>query len=420
VSNLRLGVIADDITGGTDAASALKESGLSTLQIVSVPTPELEIPDADAVVVSLKSRTALVADAVRWSEAALGWLRTRGASTFILKICSTFDSTPKGNIGPVAEALLVTLDGSLAPVCPAAPEHGRIVRRGDLFVNGQPLAESPMAHHPLTPMTDSSVVRLLQAQVQGRVVSIPHERVQAGASSVQVAFLEAQVAGARFAVVDALTQTDLEEIVTAAKSWPLSVGAAGLVRAFGTAMAGRPSVSEPDRSRPPSPTVVIAGSSSAATRAQIAEFAERRPAIRVDPLRLAGDEFYPEEIVQRSLSALDGADAVLVYTSASPEEVRATQAKIGKEAAAEVIERGLSRVGLGVVAGGVHRLVVAGGETSGAQLRALGVRVLRIGDAIAPGVPWTYPVEHPSLALALKSGNFGGPTFFSDAVECAS
>jgi uncharacterized protein YgbK (DUF1537 family) len=378
-ARITLGAIADDVTGATDLCNTLVREGMRTVQTIGV-VPDLELPDADAVVVALKSRTAPVEQAVADSVAALRWLRERGAERLFFKVCSTFDSTPKGNIGPVADALLDELGGDRALVCPAFPTNGRTVYMGHLFVGDRLLSESSMRHHPLTPMTDSDLVRVLGGQTERRVSLLPLASVRSGAIAVEPTYT----------VADAIADEDLRAL--AAAEAQLLVGGSGLAiglpAAYGFAGPAAPA------QRVEGPAVVIAGSCSAATLEQVARMAAQRPAVRLD-------EFAPS-----FLSRLEEGP-VLVYSSAPPEE-RSSEPP-------ERIEARLAEVAVQAVAAGARRIVVAGGETSGAVTRALGVRALAVGEEIAPGVPWMTTVEREPLSFALKSGNFGGPDFFLQA-----
>ena len=418
-----LGLVADDVTGGTDAASALAECGLRVVQVVGVPEESLAVPECDAVVVSLKSRTAKVSSAVAESLAAARWLAHQGAEVLVLKVCSTFDSTSAGNIGPVAQALRDDLGAGLVAVCPANPENGRTVFQGHLFLGRVLLEKSPMAEHPLTPMTRSDLVVLLGEQTAGAVGLVPLEVVREGAAAIAAALSRLEQAGSAFAVVDAAGQQDLEALARGWNEARLWVGASGLVRALGGArQAGQEHVPAPREtfaSEAPGATLLLAGSSSAATREQVARFLEHFPGLRLDPLRVASDAGHVAEVTSAAQDVLRDGQPVLVYATAAPEEVRRVHETLGPSAST-LVEQALAEVGRACVAAGVRRLVVAGGETSGAVLRSLGVRRLRIGTAIAPGVPWTLSENsRPPVALALKSGNFGGPDFFLAALDGA-
>jgi uncharacterized protein YgbK (DUF1537 family) len=412
-SPILLGAVADDMTGATDLCSTLRNEGMRVVQTIGV-VPDLELPGADAVVVALKSRTAPPHEAVADSRAALARLRELGARRFFFKVCSTFDSTPEGNIGPVADALLDDLDAGLAVVCPAYPTNGRTVYRGHLFVGDRLLSESSMARHPLTPMTDPDLVRVLGRQTPRRVGLVPLAVVRRGADAIGARLDELREGGFSYAVADAVEDDDLRAIGAACAGLRLVVGgsgvALGLPANFGL---GR---SEP--AAPPAvegPAVVIAGSCSAATQEQVRRFAERHPAVKVDVLDAVGRRDGADAIAAEALPRLAG-EPVLVYTTAEPDEVARVQERVGAGTASAAAETVLGELARRFVAAGARRIVVAGGETSGAVLQALGVRALAVGPDIAPGVPWMTTLDEPRLALALKSGNFGGPDFFLEAL----
>ena len=411
-----LGVVADDFTGGTDVASMLVRAGLRTVQVIGVPQ-EAQAPEADAVVVALKSRTAAPEEAVRDALAAWRWLHAAGARHCYFKYCSTFDSTAQGNIGPVAEALLAELGSDFTVACPSLPVNGRTVYRGHLFVGDQLLSESGMRRHPLTPMTDANLVRVLQAQVQGRVGLVRDDVVRAGASEICRQFAALRQDGVRFAVCDTTATEQLDALAEACAELPLVTAGSGLALGLPAAYARRGWVSLDADSACALPAVggraaVLAGSSSSATNAQVQHWLDAcRPSFRVDPQRLAAGE----PVAEQALAWAADKDELLVYASASPDEVRNTQASLGVQRAGHLIEQCLAGIGAGLVQSGVRRLVLAGGETSGAVVQALGVSQLRIGPSIDPGVPWTQAVGRP-LLLALKSGNFGGADFFGKAL----
>ncbi|WP_424532017.1 3-oxo-tetronate kinase [Sphaerisporangium viridialbum] len=412
-----IGIIADDITGGSDVAAALSEAGRRTVQLVGVPGHDLELPPHDAVVVSLKSRSVPAEEAVAESLAALAWLRELGAHRIGFKICSTFDSTRRGNIGPVGLALADALDSQVTLVCPAAPANGRTVYQGNLFVGHLPLAESSLARHPLNPMTDSNLVRLLEAQTTAEVGLVDHAGVRAGAQAVRDRLTALRAAGVRFAVADAICHDDLLVLADAIGDAPLWIGANGLHAAVGaerTSPGGHAGGGIPGDfgDTITGPTFIVAGSCSDATRDQIAAFRKSGPAIALDIARVRGDADYAGELVARALTLLTGSPAVLVHSMADARPPIGT----GSTELGSTIEAFLAELAAGVVDGGIRRLVVAGGETSGAVLRRLGVRVLQLGGPIDPGVPWMRSVGPVELALALKSGNFGGPRFFLKAV----
>ena len=441
-----LGAIADDFTGATDLAGMLVKQGLRTLQSIGIPDAAYEasfLQGLDAVVIALKTRTVPASEAVEESLQALAWCQRQGCSRFVSKICSTFDSTASGNIGPVADALMAALGTDLSVVCPAFPANGRTVYQGHLFVGDTLLEQTGMRDHPLTPMRDSNLVRVLQAQSRARVGLLAWPTVAAGPQAVREARVRLRAQGVRLVIADALQDADLVSLGLGAEPWPLAVAGSGLalglaaqVRAVRPAGAGVPENEGPgaatgnanlalaDWPRVQGAAAILAGSCSSATQAQVAHLRALRPAWRLDPVVALAD---PEAAVQAALAwALPqlGDQPILVYSTAEPSAVRAIQSEHGAQAAGTAIEQVLARIARALVDAGVRRLIVAGGETSGAVVKALGVRWLRIGPEIAPGVPWTValPVNgavggglREPLALALKSGNFGGPDFFVEA-----
>ena len=413
-----LGCIADDFTGATDLANMLVGGGMRCMQTIGVP--QGPAPDADAVVVALKSRTIAPQEAVAQSLSALAWLKANGCRQYYFKYCSTFDSTPQGNIGPVIDALMQALGTSFTIACPAFPENGRTIFRGYLYVGDVLLSESGMKDHPLTPMTDANLVRVLQAQTRQKVGLARYDTVARGVAALRERFVALQREGCGIAVVDAVSSADLETIGAACAEMSLVTAGSGVAlglpvnfrKAGQLAHAG-------EAARLPhidGYAGIVSGSCSVATNAQVAEWIKTRPAFRLDPRRLAAGE--PQ--VQ---AALDWAQAriarepVLVYATSAPEEVKAVQAELGVEAAGRIVEEALAAVAHGLVALGARKLVVAGGETAGAVVNRLGIKVLRIGPQIDPGVPWTLAAGEPAIALALKSGNFGATDFFAKALE---
>lgn len=415
-----LGCIADDLTGGTDLSGILVNNGMRTVQMIGVPDgpwPE----DADAVVVALKSRTIAVDQAVSQSLAALRWLQEAGCVQYYFKYCSTFDSTPKGNIGPVAEALLDALKADFTIACPAFPATRRTIYQGNLFVGGVPLNESGMQHHPLTPMTDANLVRVLQQQVKRKVGLIDHATVDAGAGAITSRFAQLRQEGFAFAIVDAISDGDLIAIARAAAQLPLITGGSGLAQGLPQNFRQQELLNA-STSGGKSPTAdgfkaVIAGSCSTATRNQVEVMRKQHPAFRVDPLDLANGRDIVAAAAEWAAGHI-GKEPVLIYATASPDEVKRIQAALGVERSSALVENALAAIAARLVNLGVGQLIVAGGETSGAVMQALGVTRLTIGREIDPGVPWTTTMlEKPkrALALALKSGNFGSPDFFLKA-----
>jgi 3-dehydrotetronate 4-kinase len=415
-----LGAIADDFTGATDLANTLVRGGMRTVQLVGVPEGAAPEP-VDAVVVALKSRTIAAAEAVRQSLAALSWLRRHGARQILFKYCSTFDSTDAGNIGPVADALLDALGSDFTVFCPAFPENGRTIYRGYLFVGDVLLSESGMRDHPLTPMRDANLGRVLARQTRHKVGLVPLETVRRGAEAVRAAFDRLQRDGSRHAILDAVEDQNLLTLGEAAAGLALITGgsgiALGLPENFRRAGLLAPE-QRADRLPPLSgAAAVISGSCSTATLAQVAAMRARHPVFDVDPLALAAGEPVVARALDWAGSRL-GEAPLLVSASASPEQVRTVQERLGRERAGSLIEAALADIARGLVERGARRLVVAGGETAGAIVQALGITGLRIGPQIDPGVPWTASLGEPPLLLALKSGNFGREDFFTRAFTC--
>ncbi|MCX2860676.1 four-carbon acid sugar kinase family protein [Paucibacter sp. PLA-PC-4] len=414
-----LGVIADDFTGATDVASMLVSAGMRTLQLIGVPGEGDAVPSADAVVVALKSRTTPAAEAVAESLAALRWLKAAGARQFYFKYCSTFDSTAAGNIGPVAEALMAALGTDFAIACPAFPENGRTVFRGHLFVGDQLLSESSMRDHPLTPMRDANLVRVLQSQAPGsRVGLLRYDSIAQGVAVTRERIAALRGEGVRLAVADAIGNEGLRVLAQACADLPLITAGSGVALGLPEVYAARGWL-KPDAGAAVLPAVggaaaVLSGSCSAATNAQVQHWlGDGRPGFQIDALALAAGEPLAEQAL--AWAGLQP-DPVLIYATASPADVKGVQEALGVERAGQLVEHCLARIAQGLVErGGVRRLVVAGGETSGAVVQALGVRSLRIGATIDPGVPWTQ-AEGRALLLALKSGNFGGVDFFAKAL----
>jgi uncharacterized protein YgbK (DUF1537 family) len=413
-----LGCIADDFTGATDLANNLVRAGMRAAVAIGVPAAA-GFPDTDALVIALKSRTIPAAEAVTHSLAALEYLQRAGCRQIYFKYCSTFDSTAAGNIGPVTEALMRALGCGFTIACPAFPENGRTVFKGYLFVGDVLLNESGMQHHPLTPMTDANLVRVLQAQTALRVGHVSYEHVALGSAAIADRFAQLQSAGVSIAVVDALSNDDLMRLGPALRDMPLVTAgsgvAIGLVQNFAGAGLLKDRSSAADWRAPPGHRAIVSGSCSTATRAQVAHFMSAGgAAYALDPLKLAagGDEV--GRAVDWARAAL-AAHPVLVYSTAEPTDVSGIQAKLGAAAAGAMVERALAAIARGLVEAGVTQLVVAGGETSGAVVQALGVEGLEIGPEIDPGVPWTATVGRQRVLLALKSGNFGSPDFFTKA-----
>ncbi|MEN9539154.1 MAG: hypothetical protein RLZZ126_1389 [Pseudomonadota bacterium] len=422
MDGLLLGCIADDFTGATDLASNLVKEGMRVQQCIGIPTHPWR-GDADAIVIALKSRTAPAAQAVAESLQALDWLRGQGALQIYFKYCSTFDSTAEGNIGPVTEALMDALHGQpgaeLAVATPAFPENGRTVYKGHLFVGDLPLHESGMKDHPLTPMRDSNLVRVLQAQVRRRVGLVDFSTVARGPQAIRDRLAALKAQGLGLAIVDALDNQDLMALGQALAGAPLVTAGSGLAIGLPQNFGITPSRQAALLPKPAGRQAIVSGSCSSMTNAQVAHFRRSgRPVFAIDPLALAENR----PLVQEALSWAGRQEAqhpILIHATAEPESVRAVQKLLGATQAGEIVEHGLSAIAAGLVKQGVGQLVIAGGETSGACVQALGISRLQVGAAIAPGVPWCHAASALAtgghLHLALKSGNFGPEDFFSTA-----
>nr|WP_321983893.1 3-oxo-tetronate kinase [uncultured Lichenicoccus sp.] len=420
---LLLGCIADDYTGASDLASMLSRSGLRTVQTVGVPPSSLDLPDVDAVVVALKSRSIEAPRAVELSLEAERWLRGRGAGHILFKICSTFDSTDAGNIGPVLDALRDQSGGGIVAVNPAFIETGRTVYQGHLFVNGVPLHESALKDHPLNPMHDSNLVRVLDRQSASPVGLVPLAVIEQGPDAIRAALLALASDGDGSAILDSVAPRHLLAIGEAALDGPVSAGASGI--GYGLARAivareklpGRPAAVATSDGPHDTHAAILAGSCSAATLRQI-DVAERRmPCLKLDVDALLEGPAEADRALDWAKQRLDHGP-VLIASSTPPEAVRALQARHGGAEAGHAVEQALAALAEGLLASGVGHLVVAGGETSGAVVDRLGLQAFLIGPEIAPGVPVLQAVgaRSPGLRLALKSGNFGGDDFFLQAL----
>lgn len=416
--SILLGCIADDFTGATDLAGMLVQSGMRTVQIIGVPG---EPPPAhvDAIVVALKSRSIDPAIAVAESLAALQWLRNAGCRQIYFKYCSTFDSTDQGNIGPVTDALMRALNTPFTIACPAFPENKRSVYKGHLFVGDTLLAESSMRHHPLTPMTDSNLVRVLQRQTARKVGLIDHASVAAGSASIAASMRDRQAAGVEIAIVDAITNQDLMSIGAACADMPLVTGGSGIALGLPQNFHASGLLAKQDATGGLPPTgglrAILCGSCSQATQDQLADaIAKGTPAYAIDPLQLVDNPKAASQAVTWATPLMEKGP-VVVYATAPPGKVKAAQERLGVERAGALVESVMADIARKLVDAGVRQLIVAGGETSGAVVTGLQLRRLRIGPQIDPGVPWTISLGSTPIALALKSGNFGGVDFFTRA-----
>ncbi len=420
---LALGCIADDYTGASDLANTLTRCGLRTVQTIGVPSDDLKLPEVDAVVVSLKSRSIEASQAVAKSRAAEKWMRGRGASHVLFKICSTFDSTDAGNIGPVMDALRANSGDAIVLVTPAFPETGRTVYQGNLFVGSVPLNESPLKDHPLNPMHDSNLVRVLARQSRTRVGLADLAVIARGADAVRVHLAHLAAKGLGAAIADAVFERDLETIGTVALDHRVSVGASGiglgLARALLASGRVKANAATTASERPAGGLAAcLAGSCSQATLQQIAQAGQAMPVLHLDPEQVVAGRAETQRALDWAKERV-AKGPLLIASSSTPDQVSALQARHGRDAAGHAIEQAMADIAEGLVQSGVRRLVVAGGETSGAVVDRLGIPGFLVGAEIAAGVPVLRAVgaKDGEMLLTLKSGNFGGPEFFSDALK---
>ena len=419
MNTIRLGCIADDFTGATDLANNLVRSGMRVVQTIGVPTDPLQV-ETDAVVVSLKSRTIDPQDAVAQARAALTWLKAQGAEQIYFKYCSTFDSTPLGNIGPVIDGLMDALGTDFTIATPAFPDAGRTVFKGHLFVGDVLLNESGMQDHPLTPMTDPNLVRVLQAQTKRQVGLIDYMTVLKGGAAIETQMAQLKTQGVQIAIVDAISNDDLYRLGPALSKMPLLTAGSGVA----IALAANFGIAPNDQAGKLPPAegfkAIVSGSCSRATNAQVANFiAHGGSHFVVNPLANEGVEAVVDKALDWAKAHM-GLAPLLIYSTAQPEDLKAVQQTLGVEQAGALVEQTLARIAVGLVQLGVRQLVVAGGETSGAVVQALDIDQLQIGKQIDPGVPWCGGYARATGApmhIALKSGNFGAVGFFTQAFE---
>jgi uncharacterized protein YgbK (DUF1537 family) len=421
MKKILLGCIADDFTGATDLANNLVRAGMRVVQTIGVPTESLQV-DVDAVVVSLKSRTIDPELACAQSVDALRWLQAQGAQQIYFKYCSTFDSTAQGNIGPVTDALMAALHTDFTIATPAFPDAGRTVFKGYLFVGAVLLHESGMQDHPLTPMTDPNLVRVLAPQTCHKVGLIDYAVVAQGEAAIRARIAALRAEGVAIAVVDAVSNADLMRLGTALSDMPLVTAGSGVAIGLPANFGITPNVQSSRLPPVNGLQAIVSGSCSRATNGQVAAFrAAGLPAVAVDPLRLTLGAQAVEQVVDEALALCQmqlAKGPVLVYSTAEPDTLKNIQDQLGVQAAGQLVEQTLARIAVGLVQLGVGQLIVAGGETSGAVVQALGMTQLQIGAQIDPGVPWcagSTAVSDNTLHITLKSGNFGTPDFFTKA-----
>jgi uncharacterized protein YgbK (DUF1537 family) len=408
-----LGVIADDFTGASDVGNTLARGGMAVTQFVGVPARDAGA-GCEAGVVSLKTRTIAPAEAVAQSLTACDWLLAQGCRQILFKYCSTFDSTPAGNIGPVAEALLDRLGGT-AVVCPVFPATGRTLYQGHLFVGDRLLSETGMRDHPLTPMVDPDIRRWLRRQTQGEVGLVPFQTVQAGPAAIRAALDAEARAGRRLMVTDALTDADLRALGQAVATDRLVTGGSGIALGLPANFreAGLPAAGPRPFRGQSGPAVALSGSCSTQSLRQVAAHARAHPVLHLAPDAVIAGTVTAEQAAAFALEHRHRQP--LISSSADAVSVRAAQEHHGREVLATALERLMGALSRQLVAAGVRRLVVGGGETSGAVVTALGITAFAIGPEIDPGIP-ALSVEGADLALALKSGNFGGEDFYARAM----
>lgn len=415
---LLLGCIADDFTGATDLANNLVRAGMRVVQAIGVPATPLDA-EVDAVVVALKSRTIAPAEAIAQSLEALRWLQAQGAQQIYFKYCSTFDSTPQGNIGPVTEALMEALNCDFTIATPAFPDNKRTVFKGYLFAGDVLLNESGMQNHPLTPMTDPNLVRVLQAQCTRKVGLIDHAVVARGAEAIEERIAQLKGEGVSIAVVDAVSNDDLLRMGPALAKMPLVTAGSGVAIGLPANFGLAPSSQASALPEAGGHKAVVSGSCSLATNRQVLDFIQRGgAALAIDPLRIAAGVDVAAEALAWAAPLLDKGP-VLVYSTAEAGAVKSVQGRLGVDEAGAMVERTIAAIARGLVDRGVRQLVVAGGETSGACVQALGIAQMQIGPQIDPGVPWCHAraeaAKGAGVHIALKSGNFGSDDFFTKA-----
>lgn len=418
-----IGSIADDYTGATDLANSLARAGLRTIQTIGVPRDGVVPQDAEAVVVALKSRSIPANEAVEQSLEAYRWLSARACGHVLFKICSTFDSTDAGNIGPVTDALRQATGAGVPLVCPAFPGAGRTVFQGHLFVGDRLLSESPLRNHPLNPMHDPDLVRVLARQSSGDVGLVPISIVEQGVEAVRACMSGLASEGKVAAIADAISDRHLDILGEAALTEPMSTGGSGLGAGMARALVGKGLAGGPGADVVQSVSgrsAILAGSCSAATLEQIDVAEEQGIAVlRLDPMKAIGERDSTFEMAIAWIGEQPQDRPFLIATSAAPDAVAAVQSKFGREPSGRALEQLLADLAVQVVHQGVRRLVVAGGETSGAVTDAIGIEALAIGREIAPGVPTTVALGSAvgPIGLVLKSGNFGARDFFARALE---
>lgn len=417
---ITLGCIADDFTGATDLANMLVKGGLKTLQLLGTPRKSDVVPSVDAVIIALKTRTIPVEEAIEQSLRALNWLKSAGAEKFFFKYCSTFDSTDDGNIGPVIDALMADLETPFTIACPAFPETERTIFKGHLFVGDKLLSDSPMKYHPLTPMTDSNLVSTLSRQTSQKVGLVQYTDILGGPSEIRKAFDQLQKEDVAIAITDVLNDEHLYFLGEAVKDFKLITGGSGIALGLPSQLKSRKNHKEKIAAhklpKVLGKELILSGSCSEMTLAQVNEFSKRYRTLKLNPIELAESNSSLNNAVDWVIQA-KGKEPILVYASAPPDAVNEAQKRLGRDLASSIVENALAKIASAAVQNGFRRIVVAGGETAGAVVSNLGIKGIMIGEQIDPGVPTTVSIGNPTIGLVLKSGNFGSVNFFEKALK---
>ena len=417
---ITLGCIADDFTGATDLANMLVKGGLKTIQLLGIPRKSDVVPSVDAVIIALKTRTIPVEEAIEQSLRALNWLKSAGAEKFFFKYCSTFDSTDDGNIGPVIDALMADLETPFTIACPAFPETERTIFKGHLFVGDKLLSDSPMRYHPLTPMTDSNLVSTLSRQTSQKVGLVRYTDILGGPSEIRKAFDQLRKEDVAIAITDVLNDEHLYFLGEAVKDFKLITGGSGIALGLPSQLKSRNNHKEKVTAhklpKVLGKELILSGSCSEMTLAQVNEFSKKYRTLKLNPIELAESNSSLDNAVDWVIQA-KGEEPILVYASAPPDAVNEAQTRLGRDLASSTVENALAKIASAAVQNGFRRIVVAGGETAGAVVSNLGIKGIMIGEQIDPGVPTTVSIGNPSIGLALKSGNFGSLDFFEKALK---
>ena len=417
---ITLGCIADDFTGATDLANMLVKGGLKTIQLLGTPGKSDVVPSVDAVIIALKTRTIPVEEAIEQSLRALNWLKSAGAEKFFFKYCSTFDSTDDGNIGPVIDALMADLETPFTIACPAFPETERTIFKGHLFVGDKLLSDSPMKYHPLTPMTDSNLVSTLSRQTSQKVGLVQYTDILGGPSEIRKAFDQLRKEDVAIAITDVLNDEHLYFLGEAVKDFKLITGGSGIALGLPSQLKSRKNHKEKIAAhklpKVLGKELILSGSCSEMTLAQVNEFSKRYRTLKLNPIELAESNSSLNNAVDWVIQA-KGKEPILVYASAPPDAVNEAQKRLGRDLASSIVENALAKIASAAVQNGFRRIVVAGGETAGAVVSNLGIKGIMIGEQIDPGVPTTVSIGNPTIGLVLKSGNFGSVNFFEKALK---